>query len=129
VKLDTKVNASGDEYTRQDWVNMGFGNGGHRYPAEMHSAHAGEKLPIAKVPEGVRFKPGDENVYAGKADFYTCRYGKYLIGMNCSSDKTFELEVPAGYKKVKELVSGKEVNLSGSLKLAPRTTVVLLLKN
>ena len=41
----------------------------------MHSAHAGEKLPIAKIPAGVKFKPGDERVYAGKAEFYTLRYG------------------------------------------------------
>ena len=40
---------------------------GPRYPVAMHSAHAGEKLPIAKIPAGVKFKSGDESVYAGKA--------------------------------------------------------------
>ncbi|MBC8054219.1 MAG: hypothetical protein H7Y13_14245 [Sphingobacteriaceae bacterium] len=127
VKEDTKFETSGDEYTRKDWVNMGFGNGGHSYPAEIHSAHAGEKLPIAKVPQGVKFKPGDENIYAGKADFYTCSYGKYLIGMNSSADKTFELEIPKGYTMAPDLVSGKTFNLSAPVKIAPRSTVVLYL--
>ena len=54
-------------------------------------------LPIAKMPPGVKFKPGDENIYAGKGTFYTLRYGPYLIGMNCTTDRTFELHVPGGH--------------------------------
>ena len=91
----------------------------------MHSAHAGEKLPIAKMPEAVKFKLGDENVYAGKADFYTLRYGNDLIGMNMTIDTTFELKPPVEMAAAKELVSGKTIKLDAPLKVAPRSTVVL----
>ena len=40
------------------WTNTGFANGGHRYTDGVHSAHAGEELPIAKVADGIRFRPG-----------------------------------------------------------------------
>ena len=125
VREDAEFEPSGQFYTRPDWVNFGFGNGGPRYPVAMHSAHAGEKLPIAKIPAGVKFKSGDESVYAGKADFYTLHYGSYLIGMNMTMDKTFELKPPAGSVEAKELVSGKMMKLDAPLKVAPRSTVVL----
>ena len=91
----------------------------------MHSAHAGEKLPIAKMPEAVKFKLGDENVYAGKADFYTLRYRDYLIGMNMTTGKTFELQPPTDMSEAMELVSRKTMNLDTPVKVAPRSTVVL----
>jgi hypothetical protein len=127
VHEDAKFEPSGQFYARPDWVNFGFGNGGPRYPVEMHSAHAGEKLPVAKIPDGVKFKPGDESVYAGKAEFYALRYGNYLIGMNLTTDKTFELKPPVGAREAKELVSGKTVKLDAPLKVAPRSTVILWL--
>jgi hypothetical protein len=125
VHEDAEFTPGGMFYQRPDWVNFGFGNGGPRYPAALHSALAGEKLPIARIPEGIKFKAGDENVYAGKADFYTLRYGDYLIGMNLTADKTFELKPPAGESEARELVSGRTVRLSGPLKVKPLTTVVL----
>ena len=128
VKLETEFTASGMDYTRPDWTNFGFANGGHRYPAEFVSAHAGEKLPIARIPEGVAFKAGQENLHAGKGDFYRLRYGPYLIGMNMSEDRTFELEVPDHGGEVRELVSGKPPAAGGTLKVGPRSTVVLHLK-
>ena len=127
VQEEVQFTPSGQSYTRPDWINFGFGNGGPRYPVEIHSAHAGEKLPIAKIPDGVRFRPGDESVYAGKGDFYTLRYGDFLIGMNMTTDKTFELKPPAGFTEAKELVSQRTVKLTVPLKVAPRSTVVLFL--
>ncbi len=125
VKEDAQFTPGGEVYTRPDWTTFGFGNGGPRYPEKLHSAAAGEKLPIAKIPSGVKFKPGDANIYAGKADFYTLRHGNYLIGMNMTTDKTFELNPPAGVSTAKELVSGKMVKLDAPVKVAPRSTVVL----
>lgn len=46
--------------------------------------------------------------------------------MNMSAEKMFELKPPAGVGEAKELVSGKTVKLAGPLKVAPRSTVVLL---
>ena len=127
VHEDIQFEPSGMTYTRPDWINFGFGGGGPRYPMEMHSAEAGEKLPIAKIPDGVIFHSGDENVYAGKGEFYTLRYGDYLIGMNMTTGKTFELKIPTGFAKAKELVSQKMVEPGANLKVAPRSTVVLYL--
>jgi hypothetical protein len=128
VREDEQFDPSGQFFTRPDWVNMGFGNGGLRYPGNLHSAEAGEKLPIAKVPEGVPFHPGDESPYAGRASFYRLRYGPYLIGMNATLDQSFELPAPEGYSSATapELVSGKTIPVN-TVKVGPRSTVVLYL--
>jgi hypothetical protein len=125
VKEDVEFQSGGQFYTRPDWTTFGFGNGGPRYPQELHSAEAGEKLPIARVPAGVKFRPGDENVYAGKGEFYTLRYGDYLIGMNTTTDKTFDLPVPADAKPARELVSKKSLASGTPIQIEPRSTVVL----
>jgi hypothetical protein len=117
--------AAGEFYTRPDWTTFGFGNGGPRHPQALHSAEAGETLPIAKIPAGVKFKPGDENVFAGKGGFYTLRYGDYLVGMNLTMDKIFTLKTPAGVAEAKEPVSGKTVNLDAPVRVAPRPAAVL----
>jgi hypothetical protein len=125
VQEDAAFAPSGQIYTRPDWTTFGFGNGGPKYPGNLHSAEAGERLPIATIPAGVAFKPGDESVYAGKADFYTLRYGNYLIGMNLTTDKTLVLKTPAGQPEASELVSQKKLKRDAPLKVAPRSTVVL----
>jgi len=125
VAEETRFEPSGQFYSRPDWTTFGFGNGGPKYPGNLHSASAGEKLPIAKVPGDVKFKPGDENVYCGKTQFYVLRYGNYLIGMNMTTDKTFELTPPSDVSKAKELVSGKTMKLAAPIKVAPRSTAVL----
>ena len=129
VREEVEFEPSGMTYTRPDWINFGFGNGGPHYPQDLHSASAGEKLPIAKIPDGVPFRPGSESVYAGKGEFYALRYGDYLIGMNVTTDKTFELKPPEGVGAAQELVSGKTLNLTAPLKVGPRSTAVLWLKN
>jgi hypothetical protein len=127
VREETQFEPSGMEYTRPDWVNMGFANGGLHYPGGQHSAHTGEKLPIAKIPVGIAFKPGQESIYAGKASFYLLRHGAWLIGMNTTKDKTFELPVPAGFAQAPEMISVKTVSLAAPQKVGPRGTVVLYL--
>ena len=84
-------------------------------------------MPIAKIPAGIEFKPGQENIHAGKASFYTLRHGAYLIGMNTTKDQTFELKAPAGFAQAPEMISGKTVPLAAPLKVPPRSTVVLYL--
>jgi hypothetical protein len=125
VGQETEFEPGGMTYKRPDWTNFGFGNGGPRYPGQLHSAHAGEELPIAKIPDGIRFRPGDENVYAGKGSFYTLRYGNYLIGMNFTKDKQYELKIPDDYKQASELVSGKKIRTDKAISVAPLSTVIL----
>jgi hypothetical protein len=125
VQEDAQFTPDGEFYARPDWTTFGFGNGGPGFPVGLHSANAGEKLPIAKIPDGVKFHPGDESVHAGKADFYALRYGNYLIGMNLTTDKTFELKTPADAGEAKELVSGKIMRPDAPPRIAPRSTMVL----
>ena len=128
VKLETEFNASGMQYTRPEWTNFGFANGGHPYPADYKSAHAGEKLPIARIPEGVAFKAGQENIHAGRGDFYQLRYGPYLIAMNMSAERSFEIEAPGHPGKIRNLVTRQPVTAGAKAKIGPRSTVVLWLE-
>jgi hypothetical protein len=124
VRQETDFEPSGLFYTRRDAIGGGTPGGVH-YPEDWHSAEAGEQLPIAKIPDGVRFHPGDDNVYAGKGQFYILRYGRYLIGMNMTTDKPFELKFPAGGGEANDLVSGKSVKPGDPVTVTPRSTVVL----
>jgi len=128
VHEDAQFEPSGLTYTRKDWVNMGFANGGMHYPGDEHSAMAGEKMPVAKIPAGVPFRVGDESVYAGRASFYTLRYGPYLVAMNTTTDKTFDLKLPEDAQNAKELVSGRTGAQPGAaVQVGPRSTQVYYL--
>ncbi len=128
VAVEIRYTSSGFEYTRPDWTNFGFGNGGPRYPRSYVSAHAGEKLPIAKVPAGIAFKPGGENLHAGRGDFYQLRYGPYWIGLNMSADKTFEMKAPDHPGRIRNLVTKSEVAPGSVANVSPQSTVVLHLE-
>jgi hypothetical protein len=107
VREEVQFEPSGKFFTRPNWINYAYADGGPKYPVKMDSALAGEKLPIAKAPDDVDFQPGEENAFAGKADFYSLRYGDYLIGLNMTLDKTFVLKTPPEIFEAKELVSKK----------------------
>ncbi|MDQ2688263.1 MAG: hypothetical protein M3Y28_10390, partial [Armatimonadota bacterium] len=125
VHEDEQFTPSGLMFTQPDEINgQGLPWLPH-YPGDLHSAQAGEELPIAKIPAGIAFKPGEENAYAGRAEFYTLRYGPYLIGMNSTPGKTFALPISAGVTKAQNLVSGKTVTLTKPLTVGPMSTVVL----
>lgn len=124
VRQETQLTPDG-EFTMPDRTNMAFGNGGVKYPGSISSAHAGEKQPIAKAPPGMPpFKPGQESPYAGRGDFYTLHYGPYLIGLNMSKDKTFNITLPAGRGSARELVSGRTTPDGATEKVGPRSTVI-----
>lgn len=124
VRQDTQFEPSGLFYTRPDWINHGFGNGGVGYPGKLHSAHAGEKLPIPKMPLGADFKPGNESFLAGRGDFYTCHYGPFSIAMNCTAARVFTITVPQEGVTVR-LPSQDPVKGGAVLTVSPRSTVVL----
>jgi hypothetical protein len=125
VREETEFDPSGLFYTRPDSIG-GAAPGGVHYPAEIHSAEAGEELPIAKIPDGVAFRPGEDNVYAGKGKFYTLRYGNYLIGMNMTAGETLTLSVPPEFVNARDLISDSIIQ-SNILKIAPHSTAVLCL--
>ena len=98
------------------------------YPEQVDVWTAGERQPVARLPAGSKYLPGEDNAAAGRADFYELRYGSYLMAMNSSKDKRFELALPPHADGVKELVSGTTL-APGTAKLAvaPGSTVVLYL--
>jgi len=125
VKVGTQFTPSGFEYTRPDWTDFGFAKGGHRYPSEFTSAHAGEKLPIARVPEGLPFRPGEESLYAGRGDLYQLQYGSYWITMNMSSEKSFEMTIPRVEGTLRNLENGEVVQSGNILTIRTHQTWVL----
>lgn len=128
VWQETEFRSSGMTYERPNWTNFGFAGGGRqKYPERWDSAHTGEELKIARIPRDIEFRAGDEDSNAGIGDFYTLRYGSYLIGMNCSTDRTYELKMPDELlgKSVKNLVSGQSFKAFGKVPVKPRSTVVI----
>ncbi|WP_395408047.1 hypothetical protein ACHMW6_15925 [Pseudoduganella sp. UC29_106] len=100
-----------------------------RYPGDGDVWTAGERQPVAKLPEGVKYVPGEDNAFAGRADYYQLRYGPYLIAMNSSRDRQFSLALPKRKAAARELVSGAVVPASASaIPVGPGETVVVALE-
>lgn len=127
VEEEAKFEPSGKTWKRPNWTNFGFANGGFHYPDKIDSAHAGEELPIAKYPDDVPFDPKQENPYAGRAEFYQLRFGPYLIAMNTTKAKTFEIARMAGFRSATDLASKKRIAWEAPIKLEPRQTMVFYL--
>lgn len=120
---DVQFTPSGLTYTRPERNNMEFFATREFYP-DIQSAHTGEQLPIARIPDGISFKPGQENAYAGKADFYRLDYGPYIICMNSSATKSVEVSQPKGYTLM--ATTAELEKTATSYNLPPRSTIVLL---
>jgi hypothetical protein len=126
VSESTIFQSSGKEFTWPNWTNYGFGNGGFKYPVDLESAYTGQKVPIAKFPDGLSPIPGHESPYNGRGDFYTLRYGRFVIGLNMTHDKTFELKIPDNAKSAAELGShSKDLVAGATMKVRPLSTVIL----
>ena len=125
-RLVVKFDPSGQTWKRPNWTNFGFGNGGFKPPVKLDSAIAGEELPIPTLPAGVPATPGKDSPFSGRADFYQLRYGPYLIAMNTTADKTFDVAPPAGHNEALDLISGKTVSFDNAKKLPPLSTMILL---
>lgn len=61
----------------------------------------------------------------GKAPFYYCAYGDYLIAMNTSADKVFTLPARQDFGPARDLSTGKTVGPAVRPKIGPRSTLVL----
>ncbi len=85
-------------------------------------------MPIAKRPDDAASPAyGDWGPFVGKAAFYSMQYGDYLIGMNTTENRSYTLHVPPGYRQAPELISGKEMELTGEVTVPPLSTLVLYL--
>ena len=128
VRPEVEVIISGETYERPDWID-GIRGLGHPPPGEeIHQAWAGEKMPISKRPADAKSpKYGDWGPFLGKAAFYSLQYGDYLIGLNTTETHSWTLHVPPGCRHAPDLISGKEMELAGDIKVPPLSTVVLYL--
>lgn len=55
------------------------------------------------------------------------RFGRYLIGMNASTDRTFPLQLPPEATKITDLGSGLAVPIGKQIEVKPMLTAVLLI--
>lgn len=133
VWQDVKYVPDGRAFTEPDWVNWEFGvgdldipDGGFNPPGDTpHQAFAGQVLPLAKAPDDVPERAaGVESPYAGRASFYRCVYGPYLIAMNTTEDRAYTFTTK-GFGASTDLVTGAKVGGNVELRVKPGTTVVL----
>lgn len=129
VALDRQeYQPSGLFYTRPNNPHINGHRFTVRYPEDGDVWTAGERQPVAALPPGSKYIPGEDNGYAGRADYYELRYGPYLFAMNSSKDKSFDVRLPARAKPVKDLVSGKSISpKASSMSLKAGTTAVIYL--
>lgn len=90
-------------------------------PDNLTNAYFGERNPVAASDPLV----ADSDPFAGKANFWTCRYGNFLIGINRSSATSYELKTPPGFVSATNLITS--ALMSGTVMVAPQSTVVLYL--
>ena len=133
VWQDVKYVPDGRAHTEPDWVNFEFAvgdlnipDGGFPPPGDtLHQAWAGQVLPLAKAPDAVPDAPlGTETPFAGRASFYRCEYGPYLIAMNTTENRGYTLTTK-GFGASVNLVNGAKVGGNAELYVKPGTTVVL----
>ena len=125
VAVDARFEPAGVTWTRPNWTNAGFGNGGPQYPGNLVSAHTGEVLPVARLPADVPYQAGRDNPYAGRADCYELSFGPYFIAMNTTRDKTFTVQVPKRSTQARDLRRGQVLSTDGPITLGPQDTLVL----
>ncbi|MDT0317033.1 Tat pathway signal protein [Streptomyces millisiae] len=134
VWTDVRYVPDGRVAVEPDWVNWEFNvgadapipPGGFPPPGETpHQAFAGQELPLAAAPDDVPEQPaGQETPFVGRAAFYRCQYGPYLIAMNTTTSRTYTLAT-RGFGASTDLVTGDRVGGSAELRVRPGTTVVL----
>jgi hypothetical protein len=119
VPCEAFFEPSGRVYKRPASTDAGYGHGPfHEYDA-IPSAHAGEELPVAKIPEGVAYNPKTWNSFAGAAFAYRLEYGPYLMIVNRGS-RPFGSRLPDG--EWRSFPDGKP--LSGNVSLVPGQCLV-----
>ncbi len=121
VPVRTSYVPSGQTWTRPDkTVLLKSETFNRNYGTTL--AEAGEKVPLAKAPDGIVLKPGEDSIYAGRGDSYVMSYAGYTIAVNMSDTKPFEFVIPE--HEGNELVSKRPFAAGTVLQMAPRTSVV-----
>ncbi|MEO7494406.1 MAG: hypothetical protein ABIT83_21920 [Massilia sp.] len=129
VALEREVfEPSGLAFTRPNNPHINGSRFTIKYPDDGDVWGAGDKQPVARLPQGSQYVAGEDNAHAGRADYYQLQYGPYLIGMNSSRDKHFELALPPHRAALRELAGGAVIAPGvRSLRVAPGSTAVVYL--
>ncbi len=101
-------------YTRPNYVDKPEAVG-YVPPDNPRNAYAGETIPTGLVPADAR----DGAPFIGRADFYAFRFGKYLFGVNTSTN-SYELKLPSS-----GFTSGSTTNLITRTTVATNTNGML----
>ncbi|WP_286247809.1 Tat pathway signal sequence domain protein [Streptomyces graminofaciens] len=131
-----------ETFTARDWIlwdyainDPGAGHlppGGFPPPGDtLHQSQEGDVYHLAPIPDdipdptlGVHFD-GVETMLVGRAPFYLCEYGDYLIAMNTSTDRTFTLPARQQFGPARDLATGRTIGAGQRPKLGPLSTLVL----
>lgn len=124
IYIHAEAESDGMVYRRTGNTNIELHAPRDWYKNEVESAHTGEEQLIAKFPEGTQCVAGRESCYAGKADYYRMEYGDYIVAMNCTKDRTFELTIP-DVRRVINFSDNKSVVKEKMIQIKPMSTVVL----
>ena len=128
VMINTGFDGSGAIYKIPNRLNSAFTN---KYEEEYkrqgtNYVMADQIIPIAAIPRFIKdFRPGDENLYAGKGNQYLMTYGRYCIAMNCDSRKGITFDIPPEFVGAKVLAGETELAVGAKYKLTPNETLVL----
>ena len=127
VVINTGFKPSGMTFEIPDRVNMAFTK---KYEDEYKKqgtkfSMAHQIYPIAAMPSFIEgFKPGKENLYAGKGTQYLMTYGPYCVAMNCQS-KSVTFDIPKDFVGAKPLTEGVNSPIKSKYKLKSFETLVL----
>ncbi|NEB02886.1 Tat pathway signal sequence domain protein [Streptomyces sp. SID13726] len=139
---ERSAGTTNETFTARDWVLWDYAindpgashipPGGFPPPGDpLHQALEGDVYHLAPVPAdipdptlGVHFD-GVETMLVGRAPFYLCEYGDYLIAMNTSTDKTVTLPARQDFGPARDLATGKNIGAGQRPRLGPLSTLVL----
>ncbi len=122
LETSPQVGFSGAFYSRPNLMDKPEQNI-YTPPDNPWQACQGERLPVAASDPLAT----DDEPFRGKALFWVCRYGNYLIGINRSATQTYQLHTPSDFASATNLITGQ--NLTGPVYVAPQSTVVLYLNS
>lgn len=122
LEVTPQINFSGAFYIRPNIMDKPEVNF-YVPPDAPWQAYQGERLPVAASDPLAT----DDGPFRGKALFWATRYGNFLIGINRSSTKTYQLQTPSDFVSATNLITGQ--NMSGTIYVAPQSTVVLYLNS
>ena len=122
LEVSPQISFSGSFYVRPNIMDKPEVNF-YVPPDAPIQAYQGERLPIAANDPLAT----DDQPFRGKALFWVTRYGNFLIGINRSQNKTYQLQTPSNFLSATNLITG--LNMSGPIYIAPQSTVILFLSS